>query len=662
MDKYELNQPDFSREQAGDAPASVPQPLPGSEPAETPAPQSIPGPQAVPGPQSIPGPQAVPGPQAIPGPQSIPGPQAMPGPQAIPGQQMPVNGAGYAGYGGQSIPYVDPNQQAKPSGGGIIARILIGLGVAFLVIYAMGTLVAALTLRSCIREVTEAATDVPIHENAEVKSFIEDPRATDRDLEVFDALRGKVDSIYKARTGSSNYDPAEDPIITPEQLRKAIAEGSWPQDSGYRDPSYATSPQLWVRLAQMAQDHLAEVTGESWDVVDLSYPFPSNGPIPWPAHRDEEDTVTVSLVCSSGQDEGLEAQCIYWRWANPEPYFTDTVALRRSESKDYEQRLAEISSGEVLAGRSYVWDPWGYLYVWADGADDPLLDTEAFLAFAKECIPYVGDWGDIVLLESDTPAMLSWSHYGGDYANSHPDMELSREEAQRQLILRRDSYDFDYAYNDCLLRVVCKEGDVKAEDLEGTLSGSEPYARVVWTTPDESYAFDEDLVSRVCENTGAAPEQVVAMSSFEEKDAPGTDIDEVEKQSFIVLARGTVPEDPTGFCTLLEQLREAEYRRLVDEHPDMAGWTVSMRIYVVDESMLSYAESGEAASFAQLREATVAAPASLSDFACAPVLSAWPYISSLGDEPDPTYTSGTEKSEIDGHIAHSREWMFDEAA
>lgn len=546
-------------------------------------------------------------------------------------QQPQVAAPGATPAGGQ------PGQES----GNRLAKLLAGCGVFFLVLNVIGAFALVLTLGSCMR----SCSDDPIRDTPATAAFISDPVTTERDLEIFDALRGKFESRYEIFSNPDSY--SHDPSV--DVLRDQVASGRWPADgAGYGGPDSSLGPQLWVRLAELSEDYLEGETGEDWQVVDFEYPFPNNGPIPVPPKRDAGDDVVTVLTCTSGPDEGITAWVSYWRWAKPASFTTNLDEVRE-ETARYEKKAAELEASGVMEGRAFVRDNVGDIYVWARDAEDPLMDEANFLEFANACLPHLNDYDDVVLLAPDTPAMLSFD-YIGDYPNRKPVEEVTPAEAQRRLQRSWLIYDFENAYADGLLVAKVRDGAIDPSETEGPLSSSEPYSGVMWNGAPEGGSFDEGLAAIAGELTQASPEQIVALSAI-----GTTDDGALLEKALLVLPGGTVPETPAEFIALLEELRARAAETLGAQAEDGTECRLRLEVFIVDEQQAG-SVAGEARSFADLRAAALEDPASLADWEVDPLLVADPY-TAFSSDTDP-YLSGTDKGGIFGSLSRKREWVF----
>lgn len=137
---------------------------------------------------------------------------------------------------------------------------------------------------------------------------------SEKDADIARRLRGKLESLHGNLVAEGD---GLDPISVDDYIEK-IGDGKWPGDkdrwpSGTDDPR---SPRLWIGLARFAEEYTEEFMGEDWEVIDFSYPFPDNDPVPVPATRDEDSHVDTMLICMSGRHKGCVAVAEYCRWSD----------------------------------------------------------------------------------------------------------------------------------------------------------------------------------------------------------------------------------------------------------------------------------------------------------------------------------------------------------
>ena len=367
-----------------------------------------------------------------------------------------------------------PPNQNRSNGSGLhpIAKVIIALGVAYLIVQVLATILVFGTMTIGLASCTASLSDSPIHDTPATTAFIESRDANKLDLETFDALRGSIEAVHQ-QTSKSDKHP-----MSVDTLRAAIEAGGWPADPfGYGDTKSSTNPQLWVRLAEACSRWLTLETDEYWQVVDFSYPFPSNGPIPWPATRDEYDSANCLLKCVNGPDKDLYVEVSYYRWANPAFYSSD-LDYRRQQRDENTKTLEELRKLEELANRQFLFDG-NTLFLWETGDDDPLRESNAFLALAHELSAKLGKNAAIKFLARDSPVSLRYWPLSSEYPNELPNQELSPEDAQHLLLCGVNAWDLDYQYEHQLFSVYFYEnsdGVQTVSDLSGTLVEEEDTA------------------------------------------------------------------------------------------------------------------------------------------------------------------------------------------
>lgn len=370
--------------------------------------------------------------------------------------------------------------------------------------------------------------------------------------------------LITARTRASSAPPGS--YLSYEEIRSALEKGSWPGDyCGYGESS---SPQLWVRLAQLAQDYLEEKTGETWTVVDFTYPFPDNGPIPVPPTRDE---------------------------------------------------------------------------------NDPLLDGATFAQVAAACQDVLGDYGELVLLSPDTPAMIEFQP-AGEYRNWKAPHEVDPSEAQSIIFNSLGKWRFVYAPADALRTAKNKSDRLEFGGMRATGTYEPPLW--TWTSPGEHSAPDEALARIVQGRLAIDAGQLIALSSFEEED------DNLVVHAHVVLPWGTVPESSREFCALLEELRERVWEQILKEHPGYEHRSLGLLVYVVDAEDITRAYD-ETATFEEMRLAALEDPRLLTDFSPTIQLVARPYpnSSSTNSASTPSFAAAavSAQAKLGSSSANARE-------
>lgn len=532
----------------------------------------------------------------------------------------------------------------------IVIAVLSILLAAHVILVFIGAAILSLTFASCVA----SCSDSPTHDSRANSSFIHAMDANERDLTTFDALRGSIEYLHDHRT-YYNPDGGEEPtIMSVDDLRAQVAAGTWPDSSsGYNDADSSNSPQLWVRIAELSQDFIEKETGERWDVVDFSYPFPDNGPIPVPATRDETSHITTLLVCTSGEDAGLYATVDYWRWENP-ARFEEHVQEARDQH-DEELALRERIAGlDAMAGRRFT-IKGSSLDIWQLGEDDPLCDPETFVAFVNDLTSIIDGYVRVTLLNEDTPTILSYSPLSYDYPNNRPLQEVSYETCRETLALCGSAFSLDYASSDTLLSAWRSDSHIATTDeLSGSLAPvqSDDYLSRFYS-PDEYAVADEALgeaMLKDLQNVGL--EQLIAISQVET-----SGYGDVTLRTWTIVPRGAMPEDPKGFCTAVNALREDVWAVKTTASTDDKRDSLYCRVYVIDEESIKLGEDPK--TFAELRDAALHDASSLEGWTFDVLLATQTYMTLWSPDEEPS-TYDCEPRDVGGIIARSREWRYGE--
>jgi len=544
-------------------------------------------------------------------------------------------------------PQPEPQEEPKPSRSWwkVLAGLFAGCLVLNLVLGILGVIAFSLMTASCV----SSCSDSPVGDSRADASFISARESSKRDLETFDALRGSIDSLYENRGDDAD-------LITPDELRKLVAEGSWPDSSaGYGDTTSARSPQLWVRIAELSEDHIEQETGVDWQIMDFSYPFPNNGPIPVPPKRDESDCTTTRLICMEGDDEGLVATVDYWRWEQP-ARFSANVAEARATYEQAKQDLQLFESFEGIQGRDVVCSR-GNFYLWDLGEDDPLRDPVTFVTLVNQANEALDAYTDVTLLEADTPFTLWYRPLSYDYPNDKDDLVLPFEEGREACLKTCGAYDFENTYgNELLTGYATFSSRCELSDLYGKLA---PDAAGVftntWRQPNNAGSFDESLVSLLLPKlSGATEDQVIALSETEEGDDRVLNV-----RTWVVVPRGTLPEDFEGFCQAVNEMRDDQvehYGQLFADYENLSVINVYTHFYVVDEGTIT--RDGQPISFAELRVQAKEDPSGLSGCSFDALYAADPYATLYASDRE-TYTFDATRYNVGGSIPDTTEWPYE---
>lgn len=568
----------------------------------------------------------------------------MPGTQDEPGQQQ-----------SQQTPPQQPQKNPHT-----LLKIAITLVVGFITVNAVIALISLSLLSLGVASCVGSCSDSPVGDSREVTAFISDRKATDRDLEVFDALRGCVEAVHDARArtmSSSNPTDDEEPasLISVDELRAVVAAGTWPDESaGYGDVDDPRSPQLWVRIAELSQDYLEEETGETWDVVDFSYPFPDNGPIPAPPKRTETSSIHTRLVCRSGQDAGLFADVTYWRWEQP-ARFEERVAEAREQRDGILTSLQALETHNDLAGRQFLYSGRD-LYVWDQGENDPLRDPDAFVAFVNSVGDTLGAYTSVTLLMGDTPVMLAYNPLSYDYPNTRETQLVSLDTCRAMLTSGGTAFSLDYATADVLLSAYwSKDSPCELDGLRGTLAPDTSLGyKDRWMAPDEASVDDAVADAALPYLQIAGPDEVLALSQRKEK-AHETSGDGT-MWAWVIVPRGALPEDSDGFCTAANELRDGLWQELATTlGPDDWHRSLYLRLYVIDTETIT--RDGDPRTFAELCTDAQQDPTCLDSYTFDVLLYGDPYISHWPDDDEP-HRNDIAPNDVGGSVSHSREWRY----
>ncbi len=548
----------------------------------------------------------------------------------------------------------NPPAAERPRNKHTVLKVLLAILALYLVanlaLAALGATALSLGLVSCMA----SCSDSPIGDTKEATAFISDTRTNDRDLATFDALRGCIDSVHDKR---ERYAEDYTALISVDEYRAQVAAGTWPDASaGYGDVTDANNPQLWVRIAELAQDLVQMRTDERWDVVDIAYPFPDNGPIPAPATRGEDDNVKVLLVCRSGADEGLFATVDYWRWKQP-AIFTDHIDEARQARQEALDHIAALQHGGLVADRDFLL-AGSQLFIWAQADEegnttDPLCDPQAFTDLVNA---YGSEWGgyaDVTLLAPDTPPALDYSPLSTDYPNERETRFVSLETCQAALASGRSFFRVDHAEGDALLTGYCtNDRPCTVESLRGALlPGSQDGYLDTWFRPTDDAAFDDALLGVVQQSLGASDEQIIALSALEQNERGDAFL-----RASVIVERGLMPETPEEFCAASNRLLDDVCAALAPQVSDGAESSLYLHIYVAENDSVTH--NGKPSTFAELREAAQTDVMSLDSYSFVVALGSYPSCSLWADSTEPIRYD-CDPYQVDGTIARSREWRYD---
>lgn len=541
-----------------------------------------------------------------------------------------------------------PGQTPEPAGkrSNTLLTVLLVAGAVFALIHAVVSALTIGTVAWGISSCTRAFSDDPVRDTKETAAFIANLKVTERDLEVFDALYAEFENLSQ---DLSEYD--EGYVLTVDELRAYLEQGSWPTDpAGYGGTDSSRSPQIWVRIAELSEDAIEAETGEDWHVIDFSYPFPNNGPIPVPAKRESGDCTVTRLVCVEGEDEGLISYVNYYRWDNPAKFEVNIQSTRQQ----HRERIAFCKIIEALGfigAREYATD--GYdLFIWATGEDDELLDMDTFLRCANEFADAAGDYKHIHILAPDAPLSLLYNTLS-THSNEKPPLVVDGAEAHEILMLTGYTYSVRVAESDELLEAYRSSGDerIEADDVRGALAPDpSEYERYSWHAPDDGAEFDEGIAHLAAGALGIDAQDVIATVEYEE------DAHESEEDVVLILPQGSVPETYKGYAAAEQSLIDALWNDL--EIDPSKRTALFVHIYVAEQDGIRD-ETGASVPFEEVR--AVAAenrPADLARFEVTLALSSMPSAFQWPDSERNVYLS--EPFDIGGSIPESRTWFLEQ--
>lgn len=553
-----------------------------------------------------------------------------------------------------------PPPRQPPKNPHTLLKIAITLVVGFITVNAVIALISLSLLSLGVASCVGSCSDSPVGDSREVTAFISDRKATARDLETFDALRGCVEAVHDRRaqvaSSSSTNDGEESAsLASVDELRAMVESGTWPDESaGYGDVDDPRSPQLWVRIAELSQDYLEDATGETWDVVDFAYPFPDNGPIPVPPQRTETSSVHTRLVCRTGQDAGLFADVTYWRWEQP-ARFEDHVAEAREQRDENLAKYQTLGARDDLAGRQLLISG-NDLYVWDQGENDPLRDLDTFVALVNDLGETLNPYVHVRLLLGDTPTRLAYDPLSYDYPNERETQLVSLDTCRTMLANGESAFMLDYASADVLLSGY-RTTDYLCEvtDLRGTLTPDTSLSyKDKWMAPDDASVDDAVAEAALPYLQVSGSDEVLALSERKEK-AHETSGDGTI-WAYVVVPRGALPEDVDGFCTAANELRDGLWQELATTlGPDDWHRSLYLRLYVIDTDAIT--RDGDPRTFAELCADARQDPTCLDSYTFDVLLYGDPYISHWPDDDEP-HRNDIAPNDVGGSVSHSREWRY----
>ena len=162
---------------------------------------------------------------------------------------------------------------------------------------AAGMLIVSLALAGC--------SDAAVRDLPQAQAVLARDGADADDARIAKTLRPLMENV--PRVG--------DVPITADDYVAAVEAGTWPgRDQGWPEGDDPHSPRLWVRLARFAEEWAKAETGEDWETIGFTYPFPQGSPLP--TKRDSETHVDTTLICRSLGHQGCVVQVPYYRWTS----------------------------------------------------------------------------------------------------------------------------------------------------------------------------------------------------------------------------------------------------------------------------------------------------------------------------------------------------------
>ena len=480
---------------------------------------------------------------------------------------------------------------ARTSQKNTVAKVL---GVGCAVILAINAALFSLSILTVIvgfAACSASCSDSPTHDSRADSDFIRNRQATDRDLLTFDALRSCIEALHDetalniARNGDDGTgEETHQQLITVDELRSLVGHGTWPDKSaGYNTVDSARSPQLWVRIAELSEDHIEQETGEDWAVVDFAYPFSSgSSAVPVPYKRDESDYATTVLVCKSGEDQGLCAKVRYWRWENP-ARFEVAIDEARATHAERVQLDAALEATGLLEGRPFILEV-NNLNIWAQGPNDPLLEADAFVDFANALEEREDFHIRVNLLSADTPAMLGYAPCSSTYPNER-ETESATFEACRDAIYKGSSLRFlDTAADDVLYTVwLSGDEDCTVDDLGGAYApGISYHTSDKWRQPNDGSVVNDEMAKLVLETWPNVTEDQLIAILHEEYRAE----DEYTYRVWLIVPRGALPETPQEYCAAVNDVRNRLWDLFFPSIEGEERHNLYVHVFVIDEESI----------------------------------------------------------------------------
>ena len=263
----------------------------------------------------------------------------------------------------------------------------------------------------------------------------------------------------------------------------------------------------------------------------------------------------------------------------------------------------------------------------------------------------------MTLLAADTPVTLWYRPLSYEYPNEKEDQVLSYEDGREVCLKAGDAYDLENTSGDELLTGYATfSSRCELSDLYGTLApDTATEFTYTWRQPNNSGSFDEPLVSLLLPKlAGATEDRVIALSETKE----GAD-KVIDVRTWVVVPRGTLPEDPQDFCDAVNELRDDQmehYAESFSDYEDSFAINVYTHFYVIDEDSIT--RSGQPISFADLRVLAKEDPSSLSGCSFDALFAADPFATLYAGDREP-YTYDTSRYNVEGSIPDSTDWAYE---
>ncbi|MBQ9021528.1 MAG: hypothetical protein IJ113_05890 [Eggerthellaceae bacterium] len=563
-----------------------------------------------------------------------------------------------------NAPQPQPNQdgKGKMSTG---AKVAIGLGIGTAVLLVLGALAMLFLLRSC--DAHFFGSEEP-NDTKEVKAFVHVSHVTERDLETFDILRTGFEGFYldKSENGlvKGGVIDGERPAYQDRKQRHAEAAayvdafrdkleaGSWPLDDPvFYGPDHESSPQLWVRMAELAETYIEKETGEDWGIISFSYPYADiewDYVVPMKEKHGGSDELITSLVCNSGPDAGLCVDVCYRRWEYPARMYSNYGERLATLQKRKEQE-ALVWESELIDGRQYAMDGlYQRIYVWSPGEVDSLRDSDNFTRTLIELSEATGMEGlELVLLAPDAPA-FRWREFPS-MSNSLGESEVvpARDVPKAILMDMCKADSFKFAPADVLFEQTMS-ADAEVGALRGSLASIEDDQFYDWRSTRELEA-DAELSSFVAKQLGLAEGQAIALSGM---DNSGSHLINV------IVPRGALAETPDSVDEGIRDLQKALWQRTFAEPEEEDLYTIHLTLYVIDADGLTGSDG--ATTFADLHAAVMADTQAISSYNAIYILraslSSYAYDDEVENVADGWATD--YGIDLDGPLTESRAWYL----